>query len=382
MSTILENARILTPGGTVDGWVQIDGGTIQALGNGKPPAASGEKHSLDGAWLAPGFVDIHNHGGGGAWLSSTDPDELRKAVEFHVAHGTTTTLASLVTAPVETMVASIRSVVAAMRGPLGPTLAGLHLEGPFLCKAACGAQDPDAILEPNAESMGRLLEAGQGQIRSVTIAPERPNAIALVQQVARAGAVPSLGHTEANCAETKAGIEAGGRLATHLFNAMKGLHHREPGTVGALFGDDRVICELINDGIHVHPEVVRLAFRAAGAARIALITDAIASAGVADGDYMLGRVPVTVKGGVARTKATGALAGSTLTMDDAVRRAVVELGLPIADVITASSATPARAVGLYGKVGSIEVGKAADLVVLNDRIELTRVMTRGRWARG
>ena len=138
---------------------------------------------------------------------------------------------------------------------------------------------------------------------------------------------------------------------------MKGLHHREPGTVGALLSSDQVVCELINDGIHVHPDVVRVAFRAAGASRIALITDAIASAGVADGDYMLGRVPVTVKGGVARTKATGALAGSTLTMDDAVRRAVVDIGLPLADVSVAASATPARAVGLYEKVGSIEIAR-------------------------
>jgi N-acetylglucosamine-6-phosphate deacetylase len=381
MSTILENARILTPGGLLDdGWVQIDGGIIKALGRGKA-TADGARESLNGAWLSPGFVDIHNHGGGGAWLSSTDHGELEKAVDFHVAHGTTTMLASLVTAPIDTMVSSIRAVVAAMRGSLGPTLAGLHLEGPFLCKAACGAQDPDAILEPNAEAIGKLLEAGQGEIRSVTLAPERPNALALIEQVARAGAVPSIGHTEANCAETKAGVQAGGRLATHLFNAMKGLHHREPGTVGALLNDDRVICELINDGIHVHPETVRLAFRAAGAQRIALITDAIASAGVADGDYMLGRVPVTVKDGVARTKASGALAGSTLTMDDAVRRAVVDLGLPIADVVTAASATPARAIGVFDRVGSIEIGKAADFVVLNDRIELTRVMVRGHWAR-
>jgi N-acetylglucosamine-6-phosphate deacetylase len=182
--------------------------------------------------------------------------------------------------------------------------------------------------------------------------------------------------------ETSAGIKAGATLATHLYNAMKGLHHREPGTVGALLSADNVVCEVINDGIHVAPEAVKVAFRAAGPQRIALITDAIAAAGMADGDYMLGRVPVRVKGGVARTQATDALAGSTLTMDDAVRRAVVEIGLPLADVVTAASATPARAVGLYDELGSIEAGKAANFVVLNDRIELTRVMSRGRWARG
>jgi N-acetylglucosamine-6-phosphate deacetylase len=380
MSTILENARILTPGGVVEGWVEVDGGTIKAVGQGQPPAgASGARENIDGAWLAPGFVDIHVHGGGSAWLSSTDPEELRKAVDFHVGHGTTTLLASLVTAPLEAMVASIRSVVGAMRGPLGPTLAGVHLEGPFLCRAACGAQDPDAILEPDAEALGRLLAAGQGEIRTVTIAPERPGALELIAQIARAGANPSIGHTEAKAAQTTAGLCAGARLATHLFNAMKGLHHREPGAVGALLSDDQVICELINDGIHVAPEAVRVAFRAAGAHRIALITDAIAAAGMADGEYMLGRVPVRVKDGVARTLATDALAGSTLTMDDAVRRAVVDVGLPLADVVTAASATPARAIGVYDRVGSIEVGKAADFVVLNDRIERIRVMTRGRW---
>ncbi len=378
---VLAGARVVTPAGTArPGWVTVQGGRIRAVGQGIPPEGDGApREDLGGAWLVPGFVDIHVHGGGGAWLSSTDVEELGRAVRFHLDHGTTSMLASIATSPLERMLASAAALASAAEGPLGPGLAGIHLEGPFISRRRSGAQDRDAIREPDAAVMERLLEACRGHARMVTIAPERPGGLGLVRQVAGAGAVPAVGHTEAGFEEATAAVDAGVRVSTHLFNAMRGLHHRDLGTVGAALSRDEVVCELVNDGVHLRPEVVRLVFQAAGARRVALVTDAIAAAGMADGDYRFGRVRLRVRAGVARLAGGETIAGSTLTMAAALRRAVVEVGIPVEEAVTAASATPARAVGIDGRVGSIEPGKAADLVVLDDDLEVVRVMTRGRW---
>ena len=378
---VLAGARVVTPAGTLrPGWVSVRDGLIEAVGpeapgsDGAPrsdgPAADGAArfdgapvHDLDGAWLVPGFVDLHVHGGGGAWLSSTDPAEVGRAVGFHLGHGTTSLLASLATSPLDAMTASARALAAAAAGPLAPALAGIHLEGPFLSRERSGAQDPEAIRDPDPAAMERLLAACGGWARTVTVAPERPGGLALVRQIARSGAVPAIGHTQAGYEEASAAVDAGVRVSTHLFNAMPGLHHRDLGTVGAALSRDEVVCELVNDGVHLRPEVVRLVFQAAGAGRVALVTDAIAAAGMADGDYDFGRVPLRVRDGVARLVDGRTIAGSTLTMDAALRRAVLEVGIPIQDAVAAASTTPARVIGIAERTGSIEPGKAADLVL-------------------
>jgi N-acetylglucosamine-6-phosphate deacetylase len=397
---VLAGARVVTPAGTLrPGWVSVRDGLVEAVGPGAPgsngaarsdgPAADGPArfdgapvHDLDGAWLVPGFVDLHVHGGGGAWLSSTDPTEVGRAVGFHLGHGTTSLLASLATSPLDAMTASARALAAAAAGPLAPALAGIHLEGPFLSRERSGAQDPEAIRDPDPAAMERLLAACGGWARTVTVAPERPGGLALVRQIARSGAVPAIGHTQAGYEEASAAVDAGVRVSTHLFNAMPGLHHRDLGTVGAALSRDEVVCELVNDGVHLRPEVVRLVFQAAGAGRVALVTDAIAAAGMADGDYDFGRVPLRVRDGVARLVDGRTIAGSTLTMDAALRRAVLEVGIPVQDAVAAASTTPARVIGIAERTGSIEPGKAADLVVLDDGLEVVAVLAGGRWARG
>jgi N-acetylglucosamine-6-phosphate deacetylase len=385
---VLRGARVVTPAATRwPGWVELRGGEIAAVGDGTPALGDGMTGlDLGGAWLVPGFVDLHVHGGGGAWLSSTDPAEIAAAAGFHLRHGTTAMLASIATAPLDRMLASAAAVaeIAAedggTAGPAGPMLAGIHLEGPFISPERAGAQDPDGIREPDRVTLLRLLEACGGWARTVTVAPEREGGLELVRSIAEVGVVPAIGHTQAGYERASAAIDAGVRVSTHLFNAMPGLHHRDLGTVGAALSRDEVVCELVNDGVHLRPEVVALVFHAAGA-RVALVTDAIAAAGMADGDYDFGRVPLRVRGGVARLAGSQTIAGSTLTMDAALRRAVADVGVPIGDAVAAASTTPARVIGIAGRTGSIEPGKAADLVVLDADLEVAGVMAGGVWVR-
>jgi N-acetylglucosamine-6-phosphate deacetylase len=377
---VLSGARVVTPTGVVDdGWLRVEDATIAEVGRGRPPAGAGPR--LVGYWVLPGFVDLHVHGGGGASMLAADPDEIAAAAAFHRAHGTTTTLASLVTAPVGVMVAGVGAIATLVeRGTTG--VVGSHLEGPFLSGARCGAQDPRYVLEPDPAALAALLTAGRGTVRVVTLAPERPGGLDLVRATLAAGAVAAIGHTDATCAEADAAIADGASLATHLCNAMRPIHHREPGAVGAALRAPSVVCEVINDGAHVHDAMVATIFAAAGADRVALITDAIPAAGSSDGVHRLGDRTVEVHDGIARLSPGGALAGSTLTMDVAVRRAVRDVGVPIDVAAAAAATTPARVLGLADRTGSITAGLRADLVVLDDELDVVAVMAAGQWVHG
>jgi N-acetylglucosamine-6-phosphate deacetylase len=257
-------------------------------------------------------------------------------------------------------------------------LAGIHLEGPFLAAARCGAHDPALLRDPEPALVERLLAAGRGAVRMVTVAAELPHAADAIGRITAGGTVAAVGHTDASYEEVRAAIDTGATVATHLFNAMRPLNHREPGPVPALLEDGRVIVELICDGVHLHPAVVRTAVAAAGADRVALVTDAMSAAGAGDGDYLLGAMAVRVENGVARLVEGGAIAGSTLTMDRAFRL-VIEAGIPVEDAVLMSSTNPARLLGMSDRVGSVAVGLDADLVVLDDRFDRTAVMSKGRW---
>jgi len=372
--TVLANARVVTSRGVVEqGWVAVEAGRIAALGEGPPPDGA---EDLAGAWLLPGFIDIHMHGGGGHDVAAS-PDELAEAIAFHRRHGTTRTLVSLVTAPVDALVEQlgwIADLVAAGPSADGHAV-GAHLEGPFLSRAHCGAQNPAHLIEPDPVASSRLITAARGTLRSVTIAPELPGAMELIREVRAAGALVALGHTDASYAQASAAIEAGATLATHLFNGMRPLHHREPGVIGAALAAG-LSCEVINDGVHVHPVITSLV--AGGPGRLVLVTDAINAAGVGDGDFVLGGQPVRVRGGVARLVGTGSLAGSTLTMDAALRRAVRYCGLPIEVASAAASANPARVLGIDDRCGAIATGLDADLVVLDDDLRVTAVIAGGQ----
>jgi N-acetylglucosamine-6-phosphate deacetylase len=329
-------------------------------------------------WLVPGFVDTHCHGGGGADYATTDVEEARRAAAFHLAQGTTTTYASLVTADLAELERQLATLVPLVEAG---ALAGIHLEGPYLSPEHPGAHRTDLLRNPDRDSIGRLLEAGRGRIRMVTLAPERPGGRPAIAQLREAGVVVALGHTDADEAALREALDAGASVATHLFNAMRPIHHRAPGPVPVLLTDPRATVELICDGFHLHPDVVRLALAAAGPDRVALVTDAMLAAGAADGDYRLGSLPVRVSAGQARLivedGSLGSIAGSTLTMARAFEF-VVGLEVGIADAARMASTTPARRHGL-DDVGVIAAGRQANLCLVDGSGRLQRVMHGGEW---
>ncbi|MDA0632510.1 N-acetylglucosamine-6-phosphate deacetylase [Nonomuraea sp. MCN248] len=373
MSLTLADARIVTPDGVHEGWLTIEDGRITHVGHGAAPRPG---HSLGGRHVVPGFVDLHNHGGAGGSFPSGEQEGARDAVALHQRHGTTTMMASLVTDTPERLARAVASLAELCDDGL---LAGIHLEGPYLARARCGAHDPELLREPSPAEFAGLVEAGRGHLRMLTIAAELPGALDVIRAAAAAGVIAALGHSEAGYERTLAGIEAGATVATHLYNAMPQLGHRAPGPIAALLQDERVTVELINDGVHVHPAMLRLACAVAGAGRVAMVTDSISATGLSDGEYLLGPMRVRVLDGVARLAEGGSIAGSTLTMDVAFRRAVQELGLSLPEASATTSLTPARALGLADRVGSIAVGKHADLVVLSGDLEVAGVMRRGDW---
>ncbi|GLW96259.1 N-acetylglucosamine-6-phosphate deacetylase [Microtetraspora sp. NBRC 16547] len=375
MSITLSDARVVTLDGEHHGWLTIEDGRITHIGHGPAP---GNGHSLGGRLVVPGFVDVHSHGGAGGSFPDGDPGTAADVAAFHLGKGTTTMVASLVTAPPDRLARAASALADLCEQGL---LAGIHFEGPYISRSRCGAHDPALLREPSREEFRHLLKAGRGHVRMLTIAAELPNALDVIRDAAAEGVIAALGHSEADYDQTIAGIEAGCSVATHLYNAMPQLGHRTPGPIAALLQDDRVTVELINDGVHVHPAMLGLAMRVAGAGRTALITDAMAAAGMGDGRYPLGPMTVDVTNGVARIADGGSIAGSTLTMDVAFKRTVEQVGVAPAEVARMASLTPARVLGLDHEIGSITVGKYADLVVLGDTLEVEGVMRRGTWVR-
>ncbi|GAA3759518.1 N-acetylglucosamine-6-phosphate deacetylase [Spinactinospora alkalitolerans] len=371
------NARLVTPDGVTEGWLRTEGGRIAALGPGRPPREAGDQTDLGGRWVLPGTVDIHVHGGAGASFTDADPERARSVVEFNRSHGVTTVVGGLVSATPEDTLAQVTTLAElADAGELD----GVYLEGPYIAASKCGAHDPALLRDPDPAEFDRLLKAGRGHIRMITIAPELPGAPELIRAAVAEGVVAAVGHTEATYDQARAAFDAGATVATHLFNAMRPLHHREPGPIAAALADDRVTVELINDGVHVHAAIAEMVFAQAGADRVALITDAMAATGLGDGEYTLGRLRVRVRDGNATVIETGAIASSTIVLPDAVRRAVRHVGVDLADAARSAAATPARALGLDG-VGSLAEGNRADLVVLDDDLAVTAVMHRGDWVR-
>ena len=380
MSAMLLRAGTVVTGDAVlrPGWVAVDGAAIRGTGGG--PATVGATDLGAGAVVVPGFVDMHVHGGGGGSFPGADPGQVTTAIDFHRRHGTTTSVASLVTASPDGLLADVRAL--AERVADGD-LAGIHLEGPWLSERRCGAHDVGLLRDPDPAAVAAVLAAGGGAVRMVTVAPERPGALDAIRAVAGAGAVAAVGHTDATYDVVRAAVAAGATAGTHLFNAMRPVHHREPGPVVALLEDPRVTVEVILDGHHVHPALYDTVARAAGPGRVALVTDAMSAAGMPDGDYRLGALDVTVAAGLAVLTGTSTIAGSTTTMDVGFRTAVATGGGPASDVallraVDQTATTPARTLGLP-RVGALRAGYAADLVVLDGELAVARVLRAGRW---
>ena len=367
--TVVIDGQICRPG-----WLQTSGRRILACGSGSPSGPADT--DLPDSVVVPGFVDMHVHGGGGA--SYTEAHGIAGAAGFHLQHGTTTTLASLVTVGPAELIAGARALAEQTRQG---AIAGIHLEGPWLSRAHCGAHDRTQMRDPEPAEIDAVLAAGGEAIRMVTLAPELQGSEWAIRRFLDAGVVVAVGHTDATYEQARHAITLGATVGTHLFNAMPALHHREPGPALALLEDPRVTVEIIADGVHLHPAVVRSVIEAVGPGRVALVTDAVAAAGSGDGSFLLGTVPIDVVSGVARVRGTSTIAGSTATMDQ-LFRTVAGLGLNadagLAAAVQMTSATPALALGL-DQVGSLRPGYDANLVVLDDDLQTKAVMVRGAW---
>lgn len=363
-------ASVFVDGRFIEATVELEGARIVSVVQGRAGSVDLE---FTGGHLVPGFIDAHCHGGGGA--AFTEAERASRVLEAHRRHGVTSMIASLVTDDEITLAAQLDGLAPLVRSG---ELLGVHLEGPWLAHTHRGAHPADLLRNPEPAPVQRLIARHPGIVRMVTIAPELPHAFEVIPQLRAAGVVVAVGHTAADYDETLQAIGLGATGATHLFNAMPTLHHREPGPVLALLDHADVVVELIADGVHVHPALVAHVMRIAGD-RACLVTDAMAAADCGDGEYLLGRLTVQVRDGVARVATggdgAGSIAGSTLTLDRALRNAVA-YGVPLVLAVAAVTSTPARYLG-FSDIGRIAAGAYADLVHLDDDLEVRSVMRRG-----
>lgn len=350
-----------------NGWVAVDGDRIAAVGTGTPP--SGDVERIDG-WLIPGFVDIHVHGGGGH--AFTDVGQASKVISTHRSHGTTRMLASLVSAPIPQLLKQIEELRPLVEGG---ELLGIHLEGPFLAESCKGAHDAHALIAPAPDVVEQILDAAQGTVRSVTLAPELEHGIEATKRFVKAGVLVSLGHSATSADLAHRAISAGAKTVTHLFNGMPRMHHREPGLIDEALLNPDVIVELILDGHHVSEHAAKLAMTMAKDSWIA-VTDAMAAAGAPDGEYQLGAMGVTVTNGVATLTGGTSLAGSTLTMDRVFSRLISVYHCTPSQAVNATASLPSR---VLGQSHDLAAGNVADLLVWNSN-RVDRVMRSGDWS--
>ncbi len=333
----------------------------------------------EGGWLMPGFIDMHVHGGFGADFMDGASESLDTITRFHAGHGTTGMLATTMTASKDAIEAALQAAAAYRAGDMPyAALLGVHLEGPFISEKWPGAQNPAHIKAPQLDWLKQWNAQWPGLIRQLTLAPEKAGAEETIRWLAAQGIIAACGHTDALYEEVVRAADAGLTQAVHTYNAMRGLHHREPGTLGAVLTDERIHAELIADGLHVHPAAIRLLLAAKSRDSVILITDAMAAAGMPDGDYSLGGLAVVVKDGEARLKDGGALAGSCLTMAGAVQFLREHTSLSMSEISRLASSNAARQLGLSARTGSIAVGKQADLVLLDKQLQVRSTWVQGR----
>ncbi|MEW8978701.1 MAG: N-acetylglucosamine-6-phosphate deacetylase [Symbiobacterium sp.] len=376
--------RIHAERGLVDGYVLVDGGRIAAVGAGPVPASleGVERVDLPDCHLIPGMIDLHIHGAGGWPVEPAGVEGLQALGRYLAAFGVTGFLPSASAYPL----ADLESLAGRVRAATGvaydgAAILGLHLEGPYLSPRRPGAMHLENLRTPSVSEAERLLAAGGGTVRRISLAPELPGALDLIRYLARNGVTVAGAHTDATYEETLAGIDAGVRLATHTYNAMRGLHHREPGALGAYLTDERVTCEFIGDLLHVHPACVKLLLRAVGYERLCLISDAIPAAGLSPGHYRLwGRDLYIDEEGFSRL-ADGTIAGSTKLMLHGLRNLVEKLGVPWEQVVRMAALNPARVIGISDRKGSLAPGKDADLVAVGPDWQVRWTVVEGRVVR-
>jgi N-acetylglucosamine-6-phosphate deacetylase len=375
----IQGGTIITPETTLsDSVVIIEDGRISAIEprlSLTPDPIDTEVITAEGMFVMPGLIDIHVHGSAGSDTMDATPAALTEMSVFFLRHGVTSFLATTISQSTEKMNRAIENISQFMANPSGARPLGIHLEGPYLSRAFRGAHPSDLLRNPDPKEYRPWLQSGV--VRTITIAPELPGALDLIREGTSPGVRFSAGHTQANPDEIKEAVDAGLRLSTHTFNGMAGLHHRDLGTVGALLSDDRVFCEIISDGIHVHPEVLKLVIRIKGLDHTILVTDAMRAAGLVDGEYDLGGQSISVGAGVARTQ-TGGLAGSTLTLDQAIKNIQKFANIPLHQAVRLATLTPASVLGLKGRKGELRAGADADILIADSNMNIKVVMIDGK----
>ncbi|GIV84671.1 MAG: N-acetylglucosamine-6-phosphate deacetylase [Candidatus Roseilinea sp.] len=357
--------------------VLIEDGVIRAIAAHLDAPADATVIDARAHIVLPGFIDIHVHGAMDADAMDATPEALQVMARFFAAHGVTGFLPTTMTAPREAIEAALENVRRAMTGPPAPDAArilGAHVEGPFINPKQCGAQPTEFMRPADPREYCPWFE--RGVVKLITVAPEVDGAMRLIEDARRFGVAVAIGHTDATYAQAQAAFAAGANQATHTFNAMRGLHHREPGAVGAAMANDAVYAQLICDNVHVHPAAMNVLYKCKGADRLVVVTDAMEATGLSDGAFFLGARRVLVQGGIARLE-DGTLAGSTLTMDAAFRNIIAATGCSWVEASRMCSASPSRAVGLDDRKGRIAPGYDADIVILDAELRVVRTIVGG-----
>lgn len=383
-SWYVHNVNIVLEDQVVTGGVLMEDGRIVSIvskgaENGKSLPAGIISIDGNGGWLLPGFIDMHVHGGFGGDFMNADSESYDRITRFHASHGTTGMLATTMTASKEAIEAVLHAVAAYQESgmPYAP-LIGVHLEGPFISEKWPGAQNPAYIIDPQLDWLQAWNEKHPGLIKMLTLAPERKGAIDTIAWMAENDIIAAAGHTDAYYEDIQSAADAGLTHAVHTYNAMRGLHHREPGTLGAVLTDDRIYAEIIADGEHVHPAAIAIMLAAKPLDKVIIVTDAIEAAGLPDGEYGLGGLAVVVKNGTARLREGNNLAGSSLTMIKAFRYMLNNTKLNIVEVSQLASGNPARELRIFDQTGSIAEGKYADLVLTDAELNVEQTWVRGR----
>lgn len=382
-TTLIHAARAITPTSEIkDAGILIREDVIEAVGprSGMSlPSGAQEIRAADKT-AVPGFIDVHIHGAGGHDVMEGTPEAFRSITRKVAEHGTTSLVATTVTASADDTVRAVEGItgyIARQHQTEEPRaeILGIHFEGPFISKERRGVHPPQWIQLPSAQTLGRFLKAAAGNARILTIAPELLGAAPCIDAAREAGLVVSMGHTDATYEQARAAMARGARNATHVYNAMRPFSHRDPGVIGAVLTSPDVNAELIADGVHVEEAAMKLLLLAKGATRVILVSDGLSATGMPDGKYTLGEMEVTVTGGVCRN-AEGVLAGSTLTLDRALRN-IVGLGIALPDAVRMLTLNPAAMLGIEFKKGALRAGADADVLLLDEELQITNVWARG-----
>jgi len=376
----ISNGTVITPFETIEnGAVIFEDGKITAVGRRDEIEVPTGARIIEASQkiVTPGFIDIHVHGGKGRSVMDASAEAVSELAKFEASHGTTAFLPTTISASQEKLLDAAKAVKVAMeKETKGAEVLGIHLEGPYISTERRGGQDLDFIRPPSLDELREIVKVSDQKVKIVTLAPELDGAERLIDELRDLGIVASMGHSNATYKEAVDAIKRGVRHSAHVFNGMRSFHHREPGVLGAVLLHDEVTAELISDGVHVHPAAMKLLTRVKGPERMVLVTDAVRATGMPDGEYRLGKQNVIVKNGVCRLE-SGELAGSTLTMDVALRNMVELVGASLQEAVRMATVNPAKVIGVEDRKGSIEPGKDADLVILDEKLNICSTIVKG-----